>query len=126
MVRSALRLPPSARGGRQTHQFPPLCAEACPARQPIHSCASGTSLTSEITTRYNRWIAWGISRSHSGRNMAIRNRVNSVAWYLMQAQTPLNLTAMLTDWCAAARKFFEAPENVTKKFLTPTPQRSPD
>ena len=42
--------------------------------------------------------------------MAIRNHVNSVAWYLVQAQTPLSLTAMLTAWRAMAWKFFKATE----------------
>ena len=46
--------------------------------------------------------------------MAIRNHVNSVAWYLVQAQTPPNLTAMLTALLAMAWKFFEAPANVTE------------
>ena len=55
------------------------------------------TVTSDIITIYNRWIARGIPRSHSGRNMAIHNHVNSVAWYLVQAQTPPNLTAMLTS-----------------------------
>ena len=53
-------------------------------------------VASEIITRYNRWIARGIPRSHSGYNRAIRNHVNSVAWYLVQAQTPPHLTTMLT------------------------------
>jgi hypothetical protein len=47
-------------------------------------------------------IARGISRSHSGRKMAIRNHVNSVARYLVQAQTQPNLMAMLTTWRAIA------------------------
>ena len=46
--------------------------------------------------------------------MAIRNNVNSVAWYLVHAQIPLNLTAILTTWRVMAWKFFEAPENVTE------------
>ena len=46
--------------------------------------------------------------------MAIRNHVNSGAWYLVQAQTTCNPTAMLTAWRAVAWKFFEAPENVTE------------
>ena len=45
--------------------------------------------------------------------MAIRNHVNSVAWYLVQAQTFPNLTAMLTAWRAMAWTFFEALANVT-------------
>ena len=71
-------------------------------------------VTSEIITRYNRWIARGVPRSHNGRNMAIRNHVNSVAWYLVQAQTPPNLPAMLTAWRKMAWQFFEAPANVTE------------
>ena len=74
------------------------------------------NVTSEIITRYNRWIAGGVLRFHRRRNMAIRNHVNSIAWYLMQAQTPPNLTAMLTAWRAMAWKFFEAPANVTELF----------
>ena len=38
----------------------------------------GRKITSEIITR-------GIPRSHSGHNTAIRNQVDSVAWYLVQA-----------------------------------------
>jgi hypothetical protein len=71
-------------------------------------------VTSETITKYNRWITRGIPRSHNGRNTAIRNHVNSVAWYLVQAQTPPNLMAMLTAWRAIAWKFFEAPANVTE------------
>ena len=40
--------------------------------------------------RYARWYARGLPATRRGRNIVIRNHVNALAWYLVQAQTPLS------------------------------------
>ena len=36
-----------------------------------------------------------VPATRRGRNIVIRNHVNSLAWYLVQAQTPPDLKAMM-------------------------------
>ena len=48
--------------------------------------------------RYERWVGRGMPRSRRGRNIVIKNHVQSCAWYLVQSQTPPNLPQMLEKW----------------------------
>ena len=66
-----------------------------------------------MNTRYEKWPARGVPATRRGRNLAIRNRVNSIAWSLVQAQTPPNLNAMLEEWRQMGWRFFTAPHTAT-------------
>ena len=55
-------------------------------------------VTAKMQQRYDRWVSRGAPTTRRGRNIVIRNHVNSLAWYLIQAQTPPQLTKMMDEW----------------------------
>ena len=69
------------------------------------------TVTAKMEKRYERWVGRGMPRSRRGRNIVIKNHVQSCAWYLVQSQTPPNLPQMLEKWQRYAWNFFEAPAN---------------
>ena len=64
-------------------------------------------VTAKMQARYDRWISRGAPTTRRGRNIVIRNHVNSLAWYLVQAQTPPQLPQMMDEWRRMGWRFFE-------------------
>ena len=66
-------------------------------------------ITQKMERRFDRWCARGAPATRRGRNIVIRNHVNAVAWYMVQAQTPANVQSMMEVWRQMGWRFFEAP-----------------
>ena len=54
-------------------------------------------MTKKMRKRYDRWLGRGIPATRRGRNLVIRGAVNSIAWYMVQAQTPPRLEEMMEE-----------------------------
>ena len=65
-------------------------------------------VTEKMKKRYNRWYARGVPATRRGRNLVIRNHVNALAWYMVQAQTPPSLAGMMEEWRKMGWALFEA------------------
>ena len=66
-------------------------------------------ITRKIKARYAKWLSLRAGSTAFGKNIAIKNSVMAIAWYMTNNQTPPDLDDLIAQWEKDTWYFYEAP-----------------